>query len=96
MGTKKTTKEGTAKPVAETKTKTAPKRVAAAKPVAKPAVKAAPKKAPKTTAKTVKTVPASKSDIEVRAYYLSVERRAAGLRPDPISDWLEAERQLMA
>ncbi len=96
MATKKPTKEGAAKPVAETKPKTAPKRIAAAKPAAKPAAKAAPKLTRKTNAKPVKTVSASKSEIELCAYYLSVERRAAGLKPDLVADWLEAERQLTA
>ncbi|MEK0447861.1 MAG: hypothetical protein RL088_129 [Verrucomicrobiota bacterium] len=99
MGTKNEKKEGATKPAAKTKPKTAPKREAA-KPAPKAAVRTAAKTAKKPAAKPApKPVRASgvnRSDVEVRAYYISLERRVAGFEPDPIADWLEAERQMMS
>lgn len=94
MGTKKTTTPKTdapskraAKPTEAVKLPTPAKRTTAKKPSAprKPAAK----KAPKTPAFT-------RDDIALRAYFVSEKRRAAGLPGDEHSDWIEAERQLLA
>ncbi|MEI6713909.1 MAG: DUF2934 domain-containing protein [Verrucomicrobiota bacterium] len=34
--------------------------------------------------------------IAVRAYFLGEKRRAEGLHPDPVRDWLEAESEILA
>ncbi|MEY5027659.1 MAG: hypothetical protein RLZZ244_3187 [Verrucomicrobiota bacterium] len=34
--------------------------------------------------------------IAVRAYFLSEKRRQNGIHPDPVADWLEAERAVLA
>ena len=34
--------------------------------------------------------------IAVRAYFLGEKRRAEGLHPDSVSDWLEAESEILA
>lgn len=95
MGTKKEKKEVATKPVAKTKSKTAPKREAI-QPAAKAAVRPAAKTVKKPAVKTVQSNGVNKTDIEVRAYYISLERRIAGSKPDPIADWLEAERQMLS
>lgn len=85
MPAKKTTKKVAAKKAA---VKAAPaKKVAAKKAPAKKAVakKAAPKKSPPTP------------DAVAKAAYLNYQRRISlGLPGDDDSDWLEAERSLMA
>jgi hypothetical protein len=95
MGTKNEKKEGAVKPIAKTKPKSAPKREAT-KPAAKAPVRAAAKAVKKPAPKPVRANGVNRSDVEVRAYYISLERRVAGIDPDPIADWLEAERQMMS
>ena len=34
----------------------------------------------------------NQQDIEVRAYYIALERETAGQPADPLQDWLTAER----
>ncbi|MEK0444981.1 MAG: hypothetical protein RLZZ399_302 [Verrucomicrobiota bacterium] len=34
--------------------------------------------------------------IAVRAYFLAEQRRYKGIHPDPVADWLEAERQILS
>ena len=34
--------------------------------------------------------------IAVRAYFLAEQRRHKGIHPDPVADWLEAERQILS
>jgi hypothetical protein len=91
-----------------TKKKTTPKTDAPAKRAAKPAAtiklaaakRAEPKKpaAPRqrAAAKAPKTPSFTHDDIALRAYFVSEKRRAAGLPGDEQSDWIEAERQLIA
>lgn len=95
MATKPTKKEAAAKPAVETKSKSAPKPKAAKPPAppAKAAVRKVVKKAPVRAEKPAKTVPAK--DIEVRAYFLAMEREASGMPPSPLDDWLAAERELL-
>ena len=38
----------------------------------------------------------TENEVALRAYFISENRRAAGLPGDPQSDWIEAERQLRA
>jgi hypothetical protein len=94
MGTKKTTTTNSAAP-----TKRAAKPIAEVK-IATPAKPAAKKKATaprKPAAKKSPKAPAvTRDDVALRAYYVSEKRRAAGLPGDEHSDWIEAERQLLA
>ncbi len=68
----------------------------AAKPPATPAkaaVRKVVKKATVPAEKPAKKVPAEA--IEVRAYFLAMEREASGMPPSPLDDWLAAERELL-
>ena len=95
MATKPTKKEAAAKPAAETNPKPASKPMAAKPPAtpAKAAMRKVLKKAPVRSEKSAKKVPAK--DIEVRAYFLAMEREASGMPPSPLDDWLAAERELL-
>ena len=80
---------------ANTAANTAPKRVTATKPKAAariagdaPAAKLAQKKTAKPSA--VRT-----EDIAFRAYLIGEKRQQLGLSGDALSDWVEAERQLL-
>ncbi len=69
---------------------------ASAKPAAKP-VKAAKTTKPPKAAKPVAQVPVpSNDDIALRAYYIAERRQKLGWPGDSTSDWIEAERQLLA
>lgn len=98
MATKKTTKKEVAAPVAaKTKPKAAPAKAA-------PKQKAVAEKKPVTRVeaavrKTVKKASAAKEvrkqDIEVRAYFLALQRRESGMPAAPLDDWLAAEREFL-
>ena len=93
-----------------TTTKTAAPSKRAAKPAAKQKTtvetviaakqaKPAPRKRTATAAKPKSSTakPAlSQDDVALRAYFLAEKRKATGLPGDPHSDWLEAERQVLA
>ncbi len=94
MGTKKTTtpksaapSKRAAKPAEAVKLPAPAKRATAKKP-------AAPRKAEAKKATKAKSF--TQDDIALRAYFVSEKRRAAGLPGDEHSDWIEAERQLLA
>jgi hypothetical protein len=99
MGTKRTSSEGAVTKPA----KLPPKRKVVVRPAA---VEAATK--PKTrTAKSILETPAAHPGIPrgtqlapeviaLRAYFISEQRRAEGREGDPLTDWLEAERQLLS
>jgi hypothetical protein len=93
MGTKKTTTKKT-----DTPAKRAAKPAAAIKlaTTGKPAAKRKPAAPKQTASKAAKTPAFTHEDIAMRAYFVSENRRAAGLPGDEHSDWLEAERQLKA
>ncbi len=93
MVNKRDKNEGAKKPAASTAPKsrivTKPKaiaRTASAAPAAKP--RAAKKKAAE--ADTVR-----QEDIAFRAYLIAEKRQQIGLPGDALSDWVEAERQLL-
>ena len=102
--------KSSAKPAAKSSTKAAPAAAKAAPAAAKAApaaAKAAPAaaKASVTTAsKVTKAGSASKAksskpsheEIRMQAYFLAERRRKLGLPGDAESDWIEAERQLLA
>ena len=104
MGTKRKSSEGAvSKPAA----KLPPKRKVVAKPAAveaavKPkARKPAAAKAEPTKTAIVKpagpaTVAIATENVALRAYFISEKRVAEGRAGDSLTDWLEAERQLLA
>lgn len=74
------------------------KKKTVAKP-AKPAAKKPAKKAPARKTQVAErpkavTVSVTAEAIALQAYYIGERRRHLGLRGNPESDWLEAERQL--
>jgi hypothetical protein len=76
-------------------TKTAP--APAAKPAAAPAAKASPAPAAKPTpAKKVTVKAPTTEEIAIRAYFIAEERHRKGIAGNSESDWLEAERQIVA
>lgn len=90
----------------KTAAKTAPKGRVVSKPKAAtrtasvvPAVKAAlpaKKKSTKPAAKpAAKAVAIRQEDVAFRAYLMSEKREQLGLPGDSLSDWVEAERQLL-
>jgi hypothetical protein len=82
------TKAATAAPKSRAGTKPKPAaRAAAAEPLAKAA------KTPK--AKAVKLPAPSQDEIALRAYFISEKRQQLGLPGDPISDWVQAETELL-
>ena len=84
-----------AKPAAKKKA-TVETVIAAERKPAK-AVKPAPRKRTAAKPKSATTKPAlSQDDVALRAYFLAEKRKAQGLPGDPHSDWLEAERQVLA
>ena len=84
------------KPVAKKSKKTAVAAVEpAATPVAAKPVKAAPKKPAKASSPAKKTA-YTQDDVALRAYFIAEKRGKAGLPGDSTSDWVEAERQLLA
>jgi hypothetical protein len=103
MATKPKTKEVPAAKAAVVKTKAEAKPKPAAKPVVKAAAKAVAKPVSRTETvvrKVVKKAKAAreikKQDIEVRAYFLALERQVAGLPAAPLEDWLAAEREFQS
>ena len=104
MGTTRKSSEG---PVSKA-AKLPPKRKVVVRPAAvESAVKPKPRKAPaKAEAPKSVTVPASPGVpdgttlapevVALRAYFISEQRAAAGKPGDSMSDWLEAERQLLS
>ena len=94
MGTKKNTTTKTAAPAKRAaKPATAIKLAAPAKPASTSKPAAPRKRAAKTTAKAPGF---THDDVAMRAYFVAEKRRAAGLPGDEHSDWIEAERQLLA
>ena len=91
MATKTKTAEGSANGAAKTITKRKPATQPAAARAGKPA--AAKKTAPriKTTASQI-----PQEIIAVRAYFIGEARMRTGGPGDSLSDWIEAERQLLA
>jgi hypothetical protein len=85
MGKKTTTPSSAVKPAAKQKPATA--KAAAAKTTK-----------PKTVAKAMapKAPSFTQDDIALRAYYIAEKRQQQGLPGDESSDWIEAERQLLA
>lgn len=62
--------------------------------VEKPAASTAPRK--RAAKKPAPEPGFTRDDLALRAYFLCEKRWAAGLPGDEASDWLEAERQLLA
>ena len=73
---------------------TAPMRAAAAKPKAASRVPAGAKAA-KTAKKKSAATAVRQEDIAFRAYLIAEKRQQLGLPGDSLSDWVEAERQLL-
>jgi hypothetical protein len=108
MGTKSTKKEVAVAPAA----KTAPKRKVAVRPGLTRARQPAAKPAGAAISPAAESMEASAVFIDLaemrepsaipnevialRAYFLGEARQAAGETADPVADWLEAERQLLA
>ena len=88
MATKRTKTGGVQKPAATTapklRTATKPKTAARPKAAAKPARKA-----------IARAAAVRQEDIAFRAYLIGEKRQQLGLPGDPLSDWVEAERQLL-
>ena len=108
MATKRTSSDGTVKPAAKlpAKRKVVSRPAPAETKPTKP-LKAAVERielAPTPPAPTIQTEqPAlppltqlAPEQIALRAYYISEQRHAAGQSGDSLSDWLEAERQLLS
>ncbi len=100
MGTTRKSSEGAVSKAA----KLPPKRKVVAKPVAaEPAAKPKARK-PAAKAEVPKSVIATKKEavvltteaVALRAYFISEKRAAEGRTGDSLTDWLEAERQLLA
>jgi len=100
MGTKRTSSEGAVTKPA----KLPPKRKVVVRPAA---VETATKPKARTDAKGIMEAPAAHPGvprgtqlapevIALRAYFISEQRRAEGREGDPLTDWLEAERQLLS
>ena len=93
MQTKRIKSEGTGGKTAKAATRVkAPVRDIVANGSAKPAT-APKKKVPTQKRKTVASI--APEEIALRAYFLAEKRIAAGLPGDALSDWVEAERQLI-
>jgi hypothetical protein len=96
MGTKRTSSEGAVKKAA----KLPPKRkVLARTKSAEAPVRATKSKseAPVQERPTTAIRPAVPAElVALRAYFISERRRADGVEGDPLTDWLEAERQIAA
>jgi len=80
-----------------------PKKAAVAAPVVATGIAPAAPKTVKAVAKkpVKKASPAKKpaytpDDVALRAYFIAEKRQKAGLPGDSTSDWVEAERQLLA
>lgn len=74
-----------------------PRVATKAKPVARIAVPAPAPKATKATKPKAAKLPApSPDDIALRAYFIAEKRQQLGLPGDSMSDWVEAEAQLVA
>ena len=91
MVNKREKNEGTKK----TASITAPKRRIAPKPKAA-AGTAGTKPAAKPTKKTAKPSAVRQEDVAFRAYLIGEKRQQLGLPGDSLSDWVEAERQLLS
>ena len=104
MGTTRKSSEGAGKKTAKQTAKLPPKRKvasrsAAAEPVEKPKA-AKPKKATavveKPTAVATAVAPLTAEAIALRAYFIGQQRAKEGRSGDSLTDWLEAERQLLS
>jgi hypothetical protein len=92
MGTKRTSSEGAVKKAA----KLPPKRkvVARTKSTETPVRAAKPRAEAKATEQP--TTPAAPTElVALRAYFISEKRQADGIEGDALTDWLEAERQIL-
>lgn len=101
MGTKRTLSEGAASKSA----KLPPKRKVVVRPAA---VETATKPKARNTTVPVNTIAPADTPavpagtqfapeiIALRAYFISQQRQVEGRDGDPLSDWLEAERQLLS
>lgn len=74
---------------------TAPKRVTATKPKAATRVAGDEPAAKPANKKTAKPSAVRTEDIAFRAYLIGEKRQQFGLPGDSLSDWVEAERQLL-
>lgn len=77
----------------------APEESAPAKPIPTPKVAKPAKAQPSLellTEETFLQFEFTPDAIAVRAYFLAEQRRHQGLHPDPVADWLEAERQVLS
>ena len=104
MGTKRTSSEGAVSKAA----KLPPKRKVVVRPAAvESAVKTNSRPAPSATEAQLMSVPPATPGvpegtqlapevIALRAYFISEQRKAEGRDGDSLSDWLEAERQLLS
>ena len=104
MGTKRKSSEGAVSKTA----KLPPKRKVVARPAGveaavKPKTRSAGAPAPETPRTVAPATPGVPPGIQlapeivaVRAYFISEQRKAEGRQGDSMSDWLEAERQLLA
>ena len=74
---------------------TAPKARTTAKPKAAARIAGAVPKAKPVKKETAKTAAIRSEDIAFRAYLIGEKRQQLGLPGDSLSDWVEAERQLL-
>ena len=74
---------------------TAPKRRVASKPKDATRVEGAAPAAKPAKKKTVKPPAIRQEDIAFRAYLIGEKRQQLGLPGDSLSDWVEAERELL-
>ena len=90
MATKTKTAEGAANGAAKTVTKRKPAAAPAAERASKPAASGKKTTPPKMTTQIPQAV------IALRAYFIAEARMSTGESGDSLSDWIEAERQLLA
>ena len=93
MGTKRTSSEGAVKKAA----KLPPKRKVVARTKSTETAVRATKPKPEAKAPERTASPAVSTDlVALRAYFISEKRIADGIEGDALTDWLEAERQILA
>jgi hypothetical protein len=93
MGTKRTSSEGAVKKAA----KLPPKRKVVARTKSTETAVRATKPKPEAKATEKPASPVVSTDlVALRAYFISEKRIADGIEGDALTDWLEAERQILA
>ncbi len=96
MAKKTTTTKKQAKPAVPAAKAAAPIPATKAAPLRKPAAKKPAAKKPASPRKPAAPPKISSDDLALRAYFLGEKRQQLGLAGDSHSDWIEAERQLLA